>query len=250
MNIIIASTIEDHDRASALGYPVACLSYGVGRGPRLTRPDSRRSGGLMAISESGYIERGDYGSFCADVLEECRAGGFRGVLADFEGPRYDSGVDMLNALSGALDGLRLYVPESYGDHVKNARVMVSSAISGGTLSTRLKEAAGRFGAGRIALELQRVMMDFTLPSPTGSGRPLSREEFLELHDRCDPVDFYSAELCAFYFTYREGKQVHFVLYDNAGSLRQKMNLARSLGMDEFILLYPEIQDITEKLFGK
>lgn len=64
--------------------------------------------------------------------------------------------------------------------------MIPSALSGGSLSRRLEEAAERFGRERVTLAVQRVAEDFFLPSPTGSGVPLSRRELEEKLSSCTP----------------------------------------------------------------
>ena len=78
--------------------------------------------------------------------------------------------------------MRLFVPEAYGQRVSQAAVLTCTAISGGTLRTRLEEAAGTFGIQRLALDLQRLRMSFPLPCPTGEGEPLSGEVALSLRD--------------------------------------------------------------------
>ena len=48
----------------------------------------------------------------------------------------------------ARRGWTLYVTEPYGHSSPRARVMIPSALSGGSLSRRLEEAAERFGRER------------------------------------------------------------------------------------------------------
>ena len=50
-----------------------------------------------------------------------------------------------------------------------------------------------------------------------------------------------------YFTYTEGNAGHFVLFDDAGTLRQKIRLARELGIREAFLMYPEVADILTEI---
>ena len=106
----------------------------------------------------------------------------------------------------------MYVTEPYGHSSPRARVMIPSALSGGSLSRRLEEAAERFGRERVTLAVQRVAEDFFLPSPTGSGVPLSRRELEEKLEQLHPSVFFSHELCARYFTYMSRESgAHFVL---------------------------------------
>lgn len=145
-------------------------------------------------------------------------------------------------------GWTLYVPESYGARLQRARVMISSALSGGSLALRLEEASGCFGADRVALALQRVAEDFALPSSTGNGQPLTREELAQKRRQMNPSVFFSGELCARYFTYmnREGG-AHFVLFDDGDTLRRKMEIARRAGIHTFLAAWPEVADCVEQL---
>ena len=36
---------------------------------------------------------------------------------------------------------------------------------------------------------------------------------------------------------------HFVLFDDAGSIRKKLRLAEALGIDRALLCYPEVSDL-------
>lgn len=77
------------------------------------------------------------------------------------------------------------------------------------------------GAERLALDLERVMMDFPLPCPSGCGTPLTREELLALREKHPSSVYFSRELMAKYFTYSAGNGTHFVLFDDARDLAAK-----------------------------
>ena len=123
---------------------------------------------------------------------------------------------------------------------------INTAVSGGSLAQRLKEAIERYPGA--ALDLQRLMMDFTLPAPSGEGKPLTASELSALKQRLAPSVFFSPELCARYFTYMQNGQVHFVLYDDAETLHRKMTLAEGLGYHTALMMYPEVIDLMEQLF--
>ena len=94
--------------------------------------------------------------------------------------------------------------------------MIPSALSGGSLQRRLEEALERFGESRTALALEKVAEDFFLPSPTGSGQPLTEQELEALKQRLSPSIFFSGDLCARYFTYMSRENgAHFVLFPPA-----------------------------------
>ena len=110
------------------------------------------------------------------------------------------------------------------------------------------EAQERFGRDRVVLALQRVAEDFFLPSPTGSGTPLTQEELRERIQQRQPSIFFSHELCARYFTYMSRESgAHFVLYDDASTLAKKLQVAHSLDIRTVLAAWPEIADAAEEL---
>lgn len=238
--------------ATAHGLPVGHMAYRVGPGAHLLRaniPINLR-GGLMVVDGSGFDGRGDPGPFCQQVIRECSARGFDGVILDFEGRPNP----LLGQIAGRLGSLLsrrswpLYVTEEYAGSSDQARVIIPSALSGGSLAQRLSEAVERYGAERVALGVQRAAEDFTLPAPSGSGVPLTREELSRRIQSRGAAVFFSDELCAHYFTYMSRQNgAHFVLFDNAGSIRKKLQIARSLGLCACILAWPEVEDILDQI---
>lgn len=248
LELILAAPLGDSRAALGFGLPVAHAAYRVGGGPHLYRagPPLPVRGGLMALDCAGFDGRGDHGPLCREILRECAARGFAGVLCDFEGPPLPLLSRALEALAGPLGkrGWPLYVPEPYGDRVEGARVLISSALSGGSLAQRLRDAQERYGRDRVVLAVERVAEDFYLPAPQGQGRPLTREELEALLEERKPSVFFSGELCAHYFTYMSRDNgAHFVLFDDAGSIRKKLLTAQALGVRQAVLSYPQTADL-------
>ena len=55
------------------------------------------------------------------------------------------------------------------------------------------------------------------------------------------MSFFSSELGARYFTYKdEEERTHFVIYDDPGTFRYKMELALQMGIREGFILYPDM----------
>ena len=140
----------------------------------------------------------------------------------------------------------LYVPESYA--VSNACILVCTALSGGTLQELLSEAKLRYGAQNLALDCQRLAMDFTLPNRQGEGTPLSQKELAALRGRYGSPSFFSKELGANYFTYYENSHAHFVLFDTVQTLHYKLQIGQENGIKTSFFMYPEISDILNELF--
>lgn len=241
-------------QAAAFGLPVGHMAYRVGPGARLLRasiPADLR-GGLMVVDGSGFNGQGDAAAFCQQVLRECAARGFAGVILDLEGPPHPVLGQIVSRLAGPLShrGWPLYVPEEYAHCSDQTKVILPSALSGGSLALRLSEAVQHYGAERVALGVQRTAEDFSLPSPTGSGVPLSREELSRRIQARGAATFFSDELCAHYFTYLSRHSgAHFVLFDDAGSIRKKLRMARELGLNACILAWPEVDDILPQILA-
>lgn len=255
MQIYLAAAPGQLRDALAYTGRIAHAAYRIGPDGRLARqggslPAGVR-GGLLVLGdrEAGLIR--DQQALCRDVWRECAGRGFAGVAADFEeAPRGDRAA-FLEALGRVLgrNGKQLFVPEAYGGRVPQALVLLCTALSGGTLRGRLEEAGRTFGTQRLALDLQRLRMSFPLPCPSGEGEPLSGEALAELRRQKQPSLFYSADLCARYFTCGSGSGSRFVLFDDAGTLRRKIQLGRELGIAAGFLQYPEVSDLLPELFS-
>lgn len=109
--------------------------------------------------------------------------------------------------------------------------------------------AARYGTQRVALDCQRLAMDFVLPCRSGEGTPLTPEELSARRERCGAAVFFSEELCANYFSYTAQGRAHFVLFDTAETLRRKLRLGRERGMETAFLMYPEVSDLLPELLN-
>lgn len=245
MRIYIAYTPADYRAVFATTLPLCHMAYEMGSGRHLMRrgvgQNVRR--GLLLFTDSPWFEGGN-DDFCKELIRECTSRAYEGAVADFEEEVNRDKATLLMAAADVLSSrkLNLYVPESYGMAVPNAKVMISSAISGGTLNQRLTEAITRYGEGRVVLEVQRLTMDFSLPSPNGLGRDLTAEELNTIMHENGAESFFSNDLCAHYFTYRSDNEHHFVIYDTAASIKRKLDTAASAGISTAFVLWSEVAD--------
>jgi hypothetical protein len=252
---MILVTPPDRMRAaSAYGLPIAHMAYRLGSGSHLFRANfpAMPQGGLMMIGEDHFDGYGDGNLFCREVLRECSARKFSGVVFDLESHPTPALARIISSLSEqtARRGWSFYLPESYSNYSNTAKIMISAAISGGTLRQRLKEVADRYGHDRIVLCIDRSAEDFYLPAPKGSGKPLSRDELHKRIETLAPSVFFSNELCAHYFTYmNRDSGAHFILFDDLGSIRQKISMAEEVGIHRFFLFYSQMDDLLPDLLG-
>lgn len=253
-NLILTVSPAECRNALAFGVPLAHTAYRVGGGPHLFRANMpvMVKGGLMVVDDTGFDGLGESTTFCHEVMRECSARGFDGVICHFEA-RPLTVLGKIVAELGELMSKRgwpMYVTEPYARFSDKTKVLVSSALSGGSLQLRLSEAVEQYGAARTALYAERVSQDFFLPSPTGQGVPLPLEELRARMEELSPSIFFSSELCAHYFTYMSPQSgAHFILFDDAGSIRKKLHIARSLDISDAILPYAQVSDLLPELLS-
>ena len=250
--LLLALPAGRDTRGREFGLIPCHMAYRVGPGPRLlgARLSPGARGGLMQLDCAGFDGAGDPVPCCRQILGECRRRGYRGIVCDFEGMPSDilGRTAEILARNCAAQGWPLYVPEPYAPHAPGSRVLIPSAVTSGTLERRLREAAERYGPHRAALAVEWVREDFPLPA-AGRGEPVDREALDEMLRRLQPATFFDRGLCAHYFTYMAGPKAHFVLYDSPRSIREKLGLARRLGLCAALLPQPEIEAHLEEIFG-
>ena len=254
MQIYLAAAPDAAQEASRHRRPLAHVAYRIGPDSTLLRQSLllQTKGGLLSVSDRDAPPIEDPDALCAAVLRECGRRGYQGAVLDFEdAPRQDR-LSFAERLGEALSNSRrtLYLPERFHAAAQNAVLLICTAISGGSFSQRLEEAVSCYGgAGRLALDVQRLRMDFSLPARSGEGEPLQEDTFQALLERESPAVFFSQDLCARYFTYVRDGQPHFVLYDDADTLHQKLRLGTGMGFSAAFFMWPEVRDIASKLFA-
>ena len=221
---------------------IAHMAYQIDANLRLMRlsRQSFGSGGLLyCTAYAPPPPRAELRSLMMQLSRECTARQFRGVVADLPAGWEASAGAMDDAL--LRQNLMLYLPEPFFAATRRAKLLVSTAISGGTLRQRLENAAQRYGKERVVPALERSAEDFTPPSRTGSGKLLTQEALADLRRRVRPNVFWSPELCARYFTYASEGRTHFVLFDDRETMQAKLRLAGELGFDSCFAVWEEMQ---------
>lgn len=252
MEFFLAAAPDRLVRARELRLPLAHAAYRIDQAGRLSVREIPQQvrGGLMMLSDLEMPVVTQPEVLCRDIAQECRRRGYGGVVLDFDSRPTAASVRVLQYLEAELAAQhrRLFVPEHWGIYSRQATVLICSAISGGNLRQRLADSVSQFSPRPVALDCQRLMMDFLLPSPNGEGIPLTIPQLDRL--RQGHVAYFSTDLCARYFTYRTSACTHFVLFDDADTLRRKVALARELGIQTAFFMLPEVDDLAEALFGE
>lgn len=249
--IYLASNEEDFGKLDRYPATPARLNYRFSPELRLLRAggETLPQGGLMVLSDADCApQTAATAPLCRQIAAECAARHFSGVVADFTGPRHPT----LQKLCAELErttreaGLSYFVSENYQGMVTEANVLVPCQIHTGSLREYLERQKAQFG-GRAALDLGRMCHDFSM-SRGGQGIPLTRDDMRLLRVRYRPMAFYSRELFSNYFTYRDPQGgMHFVMFDDATTLKNKLILAQSLGYEHIFLLYSEVEEFLPRL---
>lgn len=250
--IYIAAAGNDIRAASALKSPCAYLAYTVSESGGLLRFElpNYAKGGILGISDyhCDNISAADPLRLSRDIAAECAKRGFKGVLIDFENQNSFQFASNLSRLLAQKD-ITHYVPLVLASAAPSAKLLISSAISGGSFYEMLSSYGEQFSPSRLALEIVRVCSCFDMPSFNPDGQTLSAAEFHEIIEEHSPSIFFSKELCAKYFTYRAaGGDTKFVLFDDIASTSAKIELASSLGFCASFVLYRDFGGACSQLF--
>jgi len=252
--VILACTHEDAPAAAGHRCRLAHLDYRIDPGGRLRRTGPAQRGGYLVISAAcSQPVPADPRPFAAQMVRECGACGFSGVIADFEGEMRPECARFLAALGreAAARGLHFLAPVSAAEALpESAKLLLPSGLSGGSFRAHLEEHAARWGR-RLVLDLSQNREDFPMPCSDGCGNKLGQREMDALCGRYLPRSFFSEDLQTNYFTYRDpAGGLHCVLYDTAATMRDKAELALTLGAEACIVLYGELGPLLRELLDR
>ncbi len=253
MELLLALPAGGTGRRSGFGLTPAHMAYRIGSGPKLLgiRTATPLQGGLMMLDCGEFDGGGDPTMCCRQILGECQRRGFQGIVCDFEGPPRGCLGKLVETLARncAAQGWALYVPEAFASFSLSSRILIPSALTAGTLERRLRVAMSHYAPERITLAVEWMREDFLLPA-AGRGEPLSKTALEEQIRRLEPAVFFDRGLCAHYYTYMApGGQAHFVLFDTPRSIREKLCVARRLGVTAALLPGPEVEECLNELLS-
>ena len=171
-----------------------------------------------------------------EIGEECARRGLTAVLAGYG---HSPALETARFCDGLLRlGLQPILTENAWQAGCGAEMLISSALSGGDLRSRIEEALARCPG--LCLDLERLCRSFPLPCPDGEGEELSAQALAGLL-RKGAKPNYSEELGCKAFTAQVKGETRVVLFDDRESLCNKTRLAAALGVRRAFLLYPEWQ---------
>lgn len=247
------TTTPDHlEECLSLTGHLAHVAFCIGGdGALLCRPlPETLRGGLLVLRQEGAFPAQAAVALSREVLRLCLRRSFSGVVLDLPPTLCAGSLALARQLEDLCPcyGRKLYVPPACAEAAPHGQVLVCTALSGGSLAELLTEACSRYGPERIALDLQRLMMEFPLPCPSGVGTPLTVQELRQR--RQGRSVYYCDGLCARYFTRQQGGETRFILFDDADTMHRKIVLAAGMGIGEGFFMWPEVADIAGALFEK
>ena len=236
--------------AAALGFPCAWLAYTIENGELRMTARTPGRGGLMGLYTTSPLPKNDDLRRLAQAIGNAvRQRQYGGVLLDL--PDSDEALTFAARLCPLLTGMGipLFLPIELGEASRDARLILPSAISGGSFDEMLARFTGFYPPSRLCLDLIRTRHDFSMPSPDADGHLLGSCAFEELL-RNAGQSYYARELCCRYFTYRaEDGKPHFVMFDDVETARRKVELARDAGLFAVFALYAEGGREIQEIFG-
>lgn len=244
--MVLAVMPREAPLAAAMPFSLGYMGYRITAGRLMRDAGLNMRGGMPIICDAGLSEdRFDIQRFGGDTAAEMELRGSIGLVADFT-----KDTDLIRSIAAELMkaavrcNVPLFVPEYLAETVPEACVIVPSTVTEGSLHNVLEAAAERHGKGHVALEIIPMRMDYTLPTEKNEGRRLTAEDVEKLIHDLEPMPFFSSELCAKYFTYiASDRKAHFVLYDDASTIVQKLRVAESCGVHAAFLLYAEVSEM-------
>lgn len=239
----IVAAPQDIKEAGRTAMKVIGLNYKISDDGALKK--SVMTGGseiIMGISDQEITKPLiDTAKLCGDIFYEAKSGGYKGVLFDFE----NRGAEMypfVSALSYGLyeRGLEHFAPERFHSAAPYAKLLITAAVSGGSFADMYENAVRKYGEQRLGFELSPTRSDFIIPSYSTEGKAISQEEFNVLVQRYNPSIYFSNELLAKYFTYRDGSgEFHFVIFDDAVTMQEKLSFFDKTQADSVFMLYSD-----------
>ena len=118
--------------------------------------------------------------------------------------------------------------------------LAECAVSGGNLRSCILDLM-KITEGRLCLSIRFYQADFLLPATDGNGQELEQLHLTQLMK--GRQSRYSPSLCANYFTYLDGDNLHAVLFDTEKSILEKYKAAEACGVKLVFTEDPAVQQI-------
>ncbi len=191
--------------------------------------------GLPPAPEGIMVLGGDLSSRrLPEIVDECRKRKLTAVLAGFG---HSPALETERFCDGLLRrGLQPILTEYAWHRGCGAEMLLSSALTGGDLRERLREAKAKCPA--LCLDLEKLCRACSPDGPRAAWDDLSSRELSALLRRGAAPAFSEALMCKSLEAELHGV-LRRVMFDDRETLCRKSALAASLGVERCFLLYPE-----------
>ncbi len=243
MKIFLSSPPEDALKAAEHGL-VSIMAYRMGAGFHLYRTAIPKGEfELMDVDCGNFTGYGPHEILATELLGECRKRGYKGIVLGLPAKPTPPLLSFVSLFSQRAEKLAvsLYVPVAYAASSGYAKLLVNHRPHNGGFKLYIGKFCSRFGENRIALELERIYLDYTLPSKSGLGARISEKRFTEIYGRGNR--FISQDLRCNYISSLRENRAHLVTWDDGNSIAQKLKDAESMGINTVFLYYPHVRDI-------
>ena len=194
---------------------------------------------IMGIYDDGGLAKCDIERLIRDIITEFMRRNYVGILFDVSSsPEIITSMQKICSVLSQKKILH-FIPINLASISIDAKLIVPSSISGGSIYEMLNSLKEKYTASRLCIEIIRTRNDYTMPSYNPEGVFLSSEEYKNIIEKYSPHCFFSQELACKYFTYHTSENTHFVLYDDSETVIYKIKMAEKLGLFSAFLLYSE-----------
>ena len=220
--LMLLCRTEEAADAARCGLPLALAAYAVGQDGRLYSQRLPEGLSAAAMLIDGRLPRNSP-TLSREISAECMRRGCETVIC------CDSAARL-----APPPGVSLY---SFAQE-PGCGVVISTAISGGSLRGLFSDALAAFGRSGVLALIEPVRRRFDLPSADGEGFEISGTELFEFSQSAVSSGF-SPELCCRYLLAEDGA----VLYDSADTLGKKLELLELLCVDKVLLPFRELLEL-------
>ncbi|MFI3227790.1 MAG: hypothetical protein R3Y09_10360 [Clostridia bacterium] len=191
---------------------------------------SKFENSILGINDDDFCAEKDVKKIISDIFYEYKKFNFNGIFLDFHGEEHSEFVYLLDERC-YKEHIELYVPQKYAKVVDNAKIVISTAISGGNLQQIFEYSILQYGLNRICAEISLDAYEFDIPSYNDLSRKIVRPTKTDLTSV-----FFSENLCTNYYTkMTDSEHCVFTIFDDENSFKKKLEIIHKLTVKDIFI---------------
>ena len=238
---ILFSDINCAKEAAAQGLPVVLPLYRIGAGCHLykRRTDLDDIKGYMHIASVDYNGSDNPDALVTEVFREYKFRSFDGIILEISqlSPTLYTAANKL-ITNAEIFGIPIYLTESCYFGRGGQITAMPSTVGPENFQTCLRRALNHFNSQNTILYAVPRAYDCL---PAHGCTMLTLENLVSLRVKYAPSCFFSESLSMNYFSFSNGGERHFVLFDDMKSFQQKLKLCETYGVDTVAIDYSELK---------